>query len=58
MPSRTRSTQVKIEGESEPTTDDDAQWHTPALDDKHIRMTYNIARGEQGVLTFEPYKVS
>lgn len=29
---------------------------TPSLDDEHIRMSYEIARGEQGVLTFEPYK--
>ncbi|PIA89104.1 hypothetical protein CB0940_06716 [Cercospora beticola] len=29
---------------------------TPALHDEHIRMSYEIARGEQGVLTFEPYK--
>ncbi|KAK5117368.1 hypothetical protein LTR62_005986 [Meristemomyces frigidus] len=29
---------------------------TPALDSKDLRMSYHIARGEQGVLTFEPYK--
>lgn len=29
---------------------------TPALHDKLLRMSYRIARGEQGVLTFEPYK--
>lgn len=29
---------------------------TPSLHDQHIRMSYEIARGEQGVLTFEPYK--
>ncbi|TKA33567.1 hypothetical protein B0A50_00403 [Salinomyces thailandicus] len=29
---------------------------TPALDSKPLRMTYRIARGEQGVLTFQPYK--
>ena len=28
----------------------------PALHDKALRMRYKIARGEQGVLTFEPYK--
>ncbi|TKA64811.1 hypothetical protein B0A55_10554, partial [Friedmanniomyces simplex] len=28
---------------------------TPALDDEDLRMSYRIARGEQGVLTFEPY---
>ncbi|KAF2162741.1 hypothetical protein M409DRAFT_68997 [Zasmidium cellare ATCC 36951] len=31
-------------------------WPTPALDNKELRMSYNIARGEQGVLKFEPYK--
>lgn len=29
---------------------------TPALDDSSICMSYNIGRGETGVLTFEPYK--
>lgn len=29
---------------------------TPALHNKTLRMSYRIARGEQGVLTFEPYK--
>ena len=29
---------------------------TPALDSKDLRMSYRIARGEQGVLSFEPYK--
>lgn len=28
----------------------------PSLTDKALRMSYRIARGEQGVLTFEPYK--
>ncbi|KAJ9662388.1 hypothetical protein H2201_006097 [Coniosporium apollinis] len=28
----------------------------PALYDKALRMSYRIGRGEQGVLTFEPYK--
>ena len=28
----------------------------PAAIDKTLRMSYRIARGEQGVLTFEPYK--
>lgn len=27
-----------------------------AATDKDLRMSYRIARGEQGVLTFEPYK--
>ncbi|QIW99740.1 hypothetical protein AMS68_005258 [Peltaster fructicola] len=29
---------------------------TPALQSRTLRMSYRIARGEQGVLTFEPYK--
>lgn len=29
---------------------------TPALDSTDLRMSYRIARGEQGVLTFQPYK--
>ena len=29
---------------------------TPSLSDTRLRMSYEIARGEQGVLTFEPYK--
>ena len=29
---------------------------TPALSSTPLRMSYRIARGEQGVLTFEPYK--
>lgn len=29
---------------------------TPSLDSRDLRMSYRIARGEQGVLTFEPYK--
>ncbi|KAI9651750.1 MAG: hypothetical protein M1831_000500 [Alyxoria varia] len=29
---------------------------SPASHDKDLRMSYRIARGEQGVLTFEPYK--
>ena len=29
---------------------------TPALTSRSLRMSYAIGRGEQGVLTFEPYK--
>ncbi|KAI9827252.1 MAG: hypothetical protein M1832_005390 [Thelocarpon impressellum] len=29
---------------------------SPAATDKSLRMGYRIGRGEQGVLTFEPYK--
>lgn len=28
----------------------------PAVENKNLRMSYNIGRGEQGVLSFEPYK--
>lgn len=31
-------------------------WPTPSLSSDDIRRTYRIGRGEQGVLTFEPYK--
>jgi hypothetical protein len=27
-----------------------------AATDKNVRMSYRVGRGEQGVLTFEPYK--
>ena len=30
---------------------------SPAVFSKSLRMSYRIARGEQGVLTFEPYKL-
>lgn len=39
--------------------DDDAPTSSrtyPAVHDRDLRMSYRIARGEQGVLTFEPYK--
>lgn len=35
---------------------DVASLETPAIESKELRMSYRIARGEQGVLTFEPYK--
>ena len=31
-------------------------WPTPALESADLRRSYRISRGEQGVLTFEPYK--
>ena len=34
----------------------DQSLDTPALASTALRMSYRIARGEQGVLTFEPYK--
>lgn len=37
-------------------TSDDIMSNAPALRDKALRMSYRIGRGEQGVLTFEPYK--
>lgn len=39
---------------SKPTSSDQDPY--PSLSNKDLRMTYRIARGEQGVLTFEPYK--
>lgn len=42
--------------EDETTTLDLSNLKTPSLDSKDLRMSYRIARGEQGVLTFEPYK--
>lgn len=47
------ATQVKLEPTSE---DADTALQTPALNSKELRMSYQIARGEMGVLTFEPYK--
>jgi len=36
--------------------EDDDSWPTPSLSSEEIRTSYRIGRGEQGVLTFEPYK--
>ena len=33
-----------------------AESASPAASDKTLRMSYRVGRGEQGVLTFEPYK--
>lgn len=41
---------------SPPPPPDPASLPTPSLDSQALRMSYRIARGEQGVLTFEPYK--
>ncbi|KAF7187524.1 hypothetical protein HII31_11148 [Pseudocercospora fuligena] len=48
-----------IKKETTPQASDDGTpnvFPTPALDDQDIRFCYEVARGEQGVLTFEPYK--
>ena len=41
---------------AETATLDPSTLPTPALNSTDLRMAYRIARGEQGVLTFEPYK--
>ncbi|KAF4555462.1 Hypothetical protein D9617_2g054220 [Elsinoe fawcettii] len=49
----------KAKGKSETDSilsQDDSDIETPALESKELRMSYQIARGEMGVLTFEPYK--
>lgn len=43
-------------GQSSPTSSSMSSFSTPSLGSKSLRMSYAIARGEQGVLTFEPYK--
>ena len=50
-----RSSKSKAQDESS-TILDPTTLQTPALESKELRMSYRIARGEQGVLTFEPYK--
>ena len=48
---------VKKEATPQPADDGTPDvFPTPALDSQDIRFSYEIARGEQGVLTFEPYK--
>lgn len=58
--SKSKSTaKAKANLQSQPTetaTLDPSTLPTPALDSTDLRMAYRIARGEQGVLTFEPYK--
>ncbi|KAK3116826.1 hypothetical protein LTR53_002390 [Teratosphaeriaceae sp. CCFEE 6253] len=46
----------KKDAKQEVSAPDVATLPTPALDSIDLRMSYRIARGEQGVLTFEPYK--
>jgi len=51
MPRRKANSQNAAAGQAE-----ELNFSTPALKSKDLRMSYRIARGEQGVLTFEPYK--
>ena len=51
-----RRTTIKIENDGNSQSLDVSALPTPATDSKELRMSYRIARGEQGVLTFEPYK--
>ena len=37
-------------------SDPEPNLETPAMSSKALRMSYRIKRGEQDVLTFEPYK--
>lgn len=46
----------KPKPEPQPPPQDPGTLPTPSLSDRNLRMSYRIARGEQGVLTFEPYK--
>ncbi|KAI6815998.1 hypothetical protein KC340_g15344 [Hortaea werneckii] len=46
----------KSRNDNAPKSFDPTHLSTPSLDSKTLRMSYKIARGEQGVLTFEPYK--
>ncbi|KAH9827946.1 hypothetical protein Tdes44962_MAKER02700 [Teratosphaeria destructans] len=50
-PPRTRKPSPPPTTPPPPTT-----WPTPALTSAPLRQRYRIGRGEQGVLTFEPYK--
>ncbi|GAB7325918.1 hypothetical protein MBLNU13_g09978t1 [Cladosporium sp. NU13] len=52
MPPRRTKPKLTTPPPSPPTT----PLPTPALTSTPLRMSYRIARGEQGVLTFEPYK--
>jgi hypothetical protein len=51
MPRKKVKEEAKNEAEFDP-----AMLPIPALGSTSLRMSYRIARGEQGVLTFEPYK--
>ncbi|KAM0691705.1 hypothetical protein Q7P36_007904 [Cladosporium allicinum] len=57
MPPRKKTTSTpKKEDESSLINPPASPLPTPCLDSTSLRMSYRIARGEQGVLTFEPYK--
>ena len=51
-----KKTQSKPPATDESLALDPMKLSTPALDSRTLRMSYRIARGEQGVLSFEPYK--
>ncbi|KAF2719022.1 hypothetical protein K431DRAFT_287053 [Polychaeton citri CBS 116435] len=53
---RSRKQDVAVKREDKQQNADPALLPTPASDDESLRMSYRVARGEQGVLTFEPYK--
>ncbi|KXT03377.1 hypothetical protein AC578_3984 [Pseudocercospora eumusae] len=54
MPRRNIKTETDTTPQTSRTNDD--IFPTPALRSQNLRFSYEIARGEQGVLTFEPYK--
>ena len=56
MPPKSKSKSKPQSSESELPELDASILPTPALDSNDLRMSYRIARSEQGVLTFEPYK--
>ena len=51
----TSGTSAKVKKEEQPDLDA-ATLPCPSNEDRDMKMSYRIARGEQGVLTFEPYK--
>jgi hypothetical protein len=55
--SRAKRERVKSQVTSdEDETSPEPMWPTPSKTSTSLRMSYHIGRGEQGVLTFEPYK--
>lgn len=55
MPPKTK-TASKSKSDQPSLKPPDPPLDAPALDDKSLRFSYEIARGEMGVLSFEPYK--
>lgn len=55
MPRRSAKTESKPPPPESNQADSNA-FPTPSLSSPSLRFSYEIARGEQGVLTFEPYK--